>query len=152
MGCWPKNGLLDMNKGLSLQHIGRPHSGIGQSLHMSPYPHAPVPWYTEGFCGSFGARSTRALSEAGESREMGWREGRVKPNHRKGTPKTIFRRRLGSGPWTQAEVPLPPAASLVGDVLRGVGLCQFTYPPWSWRRLFNIVSSLWPLNWAINGS
>ncbi|XP_034506960.1 ERI1 exoribonuclease 3 isoform X2 [Ailuropoda melanoleuca] len=28
MGCWPKNGLLDMNKGLSLQHIGRPHSGI----------------------------------------------------------------------------------------------------------------------------
>ncbi|ELW62152.1 ERI1 exoribonuclease 3 [Tupaia chinensis] len=36
MGCWPKNGLLDMNKGLSLQHIGRPHSGIGQFLHMSP--------------------------------------------------------------------------------------------------------------------
>ncbi|XP_011801326.1 PREDICTED: ERI1 exoribonuclease 3 isoform X1 [Colobus angolensis palliatus] len=32
MGCWPKNGLLDMNKGLSLQHIGRPHSGIGQRL------------------------------------------------------------------------------------------------------------------------
>ncbi|EQB77477.1 hypothetical protein CB1_000365064 [Camelus ferus] len=31
MGCWPKNGLLDMNKGLSLQHIGRPHSGIGIS-------------------------------------------------------------------------------------------------------------------------
>ncbi|XP_054576999.1 ERI1 exoribonuclease 3 isoform X4 [Eptesicus fuscus] len=37
MGCWPKNGLLDMNKGLSLQHIGRPHSGIGQSFHMSPW-------------------------------------------------------------------------------------------------------------------
>ncbi|XP_055259802.1 ERI1 exoribonuclease 3 isoform X5 [Moschus berezovskii] len=37
MGCWPKNGLLDMNKGLSLQHIGRPHSGIGQSLHTSPW-------------------------------------------------------------------------------------------------------------------
>ncbi|KAM4871943.1 ERI1 exoribonuclease 3 isoform 8-T8 [Thomomys bottae] len=37
MGCWPKNGLLDMNKGLSLQHIGRPHSGIGQSLHKSPW-------------------------------------------------------------------------------------------------------------------
>ncbi|XP_054538244.1 ERI1 exoribonuclease 3 isoform X6 [Pan troglodytes] len=32
MGCWPKNGLLDMNKGLSLQHIGRPHSGIGSAL------------------------------------------------------------------------------------------------------------------------
>ncbi|XP_054068736.1 ERI1 exoribonuclease 3 isoform X2 [Rissa tridactyla] len=28
MGSWPKNGLLDMNKGLNLQHIGRPHSGI----------------------------------------------------------------------------------------------------------------------------
>ncbi|XP_031234235.1 ERI1 exoribonuclease 3 isoform X2 [Mastomys coucha] len=37
MGCWPKNGLLDMNKGLSLQHIGRPHSGIGQFLHKSPW-------------------------------------------------------------------------------------------------------------------
>ncbi|XP_021106424.1 ERI1 exoribonuclease 3 isoform X13 [Heterocephalus glaber] len=37
MGCWPKNGLLDMNKGLSLQHIGRPHSGIGQSLRVSPW-------------------------------------------------------------------------------------------------------------------
>ncbi|XP_073936424.1 ERI1 exoribonuclease 3 isoform X7 [Castor canadensis] len=37
MGCWPKNGLLDMNKGLSLQHIGRPHSGIGQSLHKFPW-------------------------------------------------------------------------------------------------------------------
>ncbi|XP_055442068.1 ERI1 exoribonuclease 3 isoform X2 [Bubalus kerabau] len=37
MGCWPKNGLLDMNKGLSLQHIGRPHSGIGQSLHTIPW-------------------------------------------------------------------------------------------------------------------
>ncbi|XP_075364741.1 ERI1 exoribonuclease 3 isoform X1 [Mycteria americana] len=31
MGSWPKNGLLDMNKGLNLQHIGRPHSGIGGS-------------------------------------------------------------------------------------------------------------------------
>lgn len=30
MGSWPKNGLLDMNKGLNLQHIGRPHSGIGE--------------------------------------------------------------------------------------------------------------------------
>uniref|UniRef100_U3FCR5 ERI1 exoribonuclease 3 n=1 Tax=Micrurus fulvius TaxID=8637 RepID=U3FCR5_MICFL len=28
IGTWPKNGLLDMNKGLNLQHIGRPHSGI----------------------------------------------------------------------------------------------------------------------------
>ena len=28
MGCWPKNGLLDMNKGLGLQYTGRPHSGI----------------------------------------------------------------------------------------------------------------------------
>lgn len=46
----------------------------------------------------------------------------------------------------------PSAASLVADVLRGVGTCQLTHPPWSWRRLFNIVSSLWPLNWAINGS
>ncbi|KAJ7410078.1 hypothetical protein WISP_110391 [Willisornis vidua] len=32
MGSWPKNGLLDMNKGLNLQHIGRPHSGIGHGL------------------------------------------------------------------------------------------------------------------------
>ena len=48
---------------------------------------------------------------------------------------------------------IPPwVASLVGDVLRGVGTCQLTHPLWSWRRLFNIVSSLWPLNWAINGS
>ena len=23
MGCWPKNGLLDMNKGLGLQYTGR---------------------------------------------------------------------------------------------------------------------------------
>ncbi|KAG8555102.1 hypothetical protein GDO81_017583 [Engystomops pustulosus] len=30
IGTWPKNGLLDMNKGMSLQHIGRPHSGIGE--------------------------------------------------------------------------------------------------------------------------
>eukprot|EP00072_Mus_musculus_P059183 XP_011238740.1 PREDICTED: ERI1 exoribonuclease 3 isoform X3 [Mus musculus] len=43
MGCWPKNGLLDMNKGLSLQHIGRPHSGIGQSLHKSPWQLAQSP-------------------------------------------------------------------------------------------------------------
>nr|DBA17725.1 TPA: hypothetical protein GDO54_016054 [Pyxicephalus adspersus] len=28
IGTWPKNGLLDMNKGMSLQHIGRPQSGI----------------------------------------------------------------------------------------------------------------------------
>lgn len=28
VGCWPKNGLLDMNKGLGLQYTGRPHSGI----------------------------------------------------------------------------------------------------------------------------
>lgn len=60
MGCWPKNGLLDMNKGLSLQHIGRPHSGIGQSLHKFPLAacsvpslHASVPWQTEGFPVSF---------------------------------------------------------------------------------------------------
>ncbi|KAB0359240.1 hypothetical protein FD754_003396 [Muntiacus muntjak] len=35
MGCWPKNGLLDMNKGLGLQHIGGPHSGteIGFFVH-----------------------------------------------------------------------------------------------------------------------
>uniref|UniRef100_A0A8C5QXJ6 ERI1 exoribonuclease family member 3 n=1 Tax=Leptobrachium leishanense TaxID=445787 RepID=A0A8C5QXJ6_9ANUR len=39
IGTWPKNGLLDMNKGLSLQHIGRPHSGIGFSVSF--------------FCGSF---------------------------------------------------------------------------------------------------
>ncbi|XP_019356975.1 PREDICTED: ERI1 exoribonuclease 3 isoform X2 [Gavialis gangeticus] len=31
MGSWPKNGLLDMNKGLNLQHIGRPHSGIASA-------------------------------------------------------------------------------------------------------------------------
>ncbi|KAF4797105.1 hypothetical protein TURU_076215 [Turdus rufiventris] len=32
MGSWPKNGLLDMNKGLNLQHIGRPHSGIDPAV------------------------------------------------------------------------------------------------------------------------
>ncbi|XP_047645266.1 ERI1 exoribonuclease 3 isoform X2 [Phacochoerus africanus] len=35
MGCWPKNGLLDMNKGLSLQHIGRPHSGIDDCKNIA---------------------------------------------------------------------------------------------------------------------
>uniref|UniRef100_A0A8C5QY77 ERI1 exoribonuclease family member 3 n=1 Tax=Leptobrachium leishanense TaxID=445787 RepID=A0A8C5QY77_9ANUR len=35
IGTWPKNGLLDMNKGLSLQHIGRPHSGIGAVMNAS---------------------------------------------------------------------------------------------------------------------
>ncbi|KYO28632.1 hypothetical protein Y1Q_0003952 [Alligator mississippiensis] len=36
MGSWPKNGLLDMNKGLNLQHIGRPHSGIGNESAALP--------------------------------------------------------------------------------------------------------------------
>ncbi|XP_067423879.1 ERI1 exoribonuclease 3 isoform X2 [Emydura macquarii macquarii] len=36
MGSWPKNGLLDMNKGLNLQHIGRPHSGIVSSCWEMP--------------------------------------------------------------------------------------------------------------------
>ena len=35
MGYWPKNGLLDMNKGLSLQHIGRPHSGIDDCKNIA---------------------------------------------------------------------------------------------------------------------
>lgn len=38
MGSWPKNGLLDMNKGLNLQHIGRPHSGIGKNKSFFPPP------------------------------------------------------------------------------------------------------------------
>ncbi|XP_032302317.1 ERI1 exoribonuclease 3 isoform X1 [Coturnix japonica] len=43
MGSWPKNGLLDMNKGLNLQHIGRPHSGIGCSKCFS-LVHEPRGW------------------------------------------------------------------------------------------------------------
>ncbi|XP_048353019.1 ERI1 exoribonuclease 3 isoform X2 [Sphaerodactylus townsendi] len=35
MGSWPKNGLLDMNKGLNLQHIGRPHSGIDDCKNIA---------------------------------------------------------------------------------------------------------------------
>ncbi|KAM8930241.1 ERI1 exoribonuclease 3 [Pelodytes ibericus] len=35
IGTWPKNGLLDMNKGLSLQHIGRPHSGIDDCRNIA---------------------------------------------------------------------------------------------------------------------
>ncbi|XP_073401053.1 ERI1 exoribonuclease 3 [Dendrobates tinctorius] len=35
IGTWPKNGLLDMNKGMSLQHIGRPHSGIVCGCHQN---------------------------------------------------------------------------------------------------------------------
>ena len=35
MGYWPKNGLLDMNKGLSLQHTGRPHSGIDDCKNIA---------------------------------------------------------------------------------------------------------------------
>uniref|UniRef100_A0A8B9WJZ8 ERI1 exoribonuclease family member 3 n=1 Tax=Bos mutus grunniens TaxID=30521 RepID=A0A8B9WJZ8_BOSMU len=43
MGCWPKNGLLDMNKGLSLQHIGRPHSGIGDPALLGATPLGVLP-------------------------------------------------------------------------------------------------------------
>ena len=82
----------------------------------------------------------------------------MEPDHWKGSLKTNFRRRLGPGlwvdrrwPWIQTKGSPPLVASLVGDVLRGVGTCQLTHPPWSWRSLFNIVSSLWPLNWVING-
>lgn len=35
IGTWPKNGLLDMNKGMSLQHIGRPHSGIDDCRNIA---------------------------------------------------------------------------------------------------------------------
>ena len=35
MGYWPKNGLLDMNKGLSLQYTGRPHSGIDDCKNIA---------------------------------------------------------------------------------------------------------------------
>ena len=35
MGCWPKNGLLDMNKGLGLQYTGRPHSGIDDCRNVA---------------------------------------------------------------------------------------------------------------------
>nr|XP_058159708.1 ERI1 exoribonuclease 3 isoform X2 [Dasypus novemcinctus] len=76
MGCWPKNGLLDMNKGLSLQHIGRPHSGIGQSLCIPPWqfgqsPSAcPSPLHTQEFCGSF-STPTGLSSEQGGQGEGG---------------------------------------------------------------------------------
>lgn len=73
MGCWPKNGLLDMNKGLSLQHIGRPHSGIGQSS-PAPLPACPQPWYTEWSSGSSGAPSV--LSIAGGVGKVVWEEVR----------------------------------------------------------------------------
>ncbi|MEE6495306.1 hypothetical protein FKM82_002005 [Ascaphus truei] len=35
IGTWPKNGLLDMNKGMNLQHIGRPHSGIDDCRNIA---------------------------------------------------------------------------------------------------------------------
>ena len=76
MGCWPKNGLLDMNKGLSLQHIGRPHSGIGQSLHISPWQLGQSPVHTPQCLAHRGVLgliqcSSRVLSVAGGSGEGG---------------------------------------------------------------------------------
>ena len=72
MGCWPKNGLLDMNKGLSLQHIGRLHSGTGQSLHMSPWQlvqspaHTPQSPGTQRGSGAHSVLQQGALSSWGE--------------------------------------------------------------------------------------
>lgn len=73
---------------------------------------------------------------AGRSGKGKWSEGRVEPDRCKGSRKTMFRRRLGSElwvghrwPWIQAKVPLRLAASLLGDVLRGVDTCQLTHPP-----------------------
>lgn len=34
-GCWPNNGLLDINRGLSLQHIGQPHGGIDDCKNIA---------------------------------------------------------------------------------------------------------------------
>uniref|UniRef100_A0A8B9UIG5 ERI1 exoribonuclease family member 3 n=1 Tax=Anas zonorhyncha TaxID=75864 RepID=A0A8B9UIG5_9AVES len=66
MGSWPKNGLLDMNKGLNLQHIGRPHSGIGTRsprllcLLLTDQEHTSKPYYTQ----------ARGLGPAGHSRRV----------------------------------------------------------------------------------
>lgn len=129
MGCWPKNGLLDMNKGLSLQHIGRPHSGIGQSP-----AHTPVPGHTEGLWGSLSAPAGCSLQLGGAGRRGGVRREWSLPAGKEGVSQNNFQEEAGvwalggSQVALDSEQGIPPwVASLAGDVLRGVGTSA--YPP-----------------------
>lgn len=129
----------------SLQHIGRPHSGIGQSP-----AHTPVPGHTEGLWGSLSASSGLLSVAGGAGRGRSGRARGACLLERKGSLKTTSGGGLNWAwvdhrwPWIVVTRIPPWAASLAGEVLRGVGTSAYP-PPWSWRRL-NIVSSLWPLN------
>lgn len=142
MGCWPKNGLLDMNKGLSLQHIGRPHSGIGQSLHKSPWQLAQSPACMPqspgkqrvSLCHSVAQPYGKFSSLAGGRRVGGWREeGRVRmlwfganrsdhSKHFRGDWNIGFRLLTG-GLRFRVLSPIPPA-----QCLQGFGYMS-AYPP-----------------------
>ena len=158
MGCWPKNGLLDMNKGLSLQHIGRPHSGIGQSLHKSPWQLAQSPACMPQSPGKQRVSLSHSVAQpygkfsslAGGRRGGGWREEgrRLEVGGEEAGGRRAEGRRYGLGQIerTTQNISEETGIYVLGDsqvaldseccplfllhsVFRDLGTCQPTHPP-----------------------
>lgn len=64
-----------MNKGLNLQHIGRPHSGIGECCRPAPFPSSPrLLLWVRGICLGSGTWSRLRASQRAAKSPDGGRE------------------------------------------------------------------------------
>jgi hypothetical protein len=88
-------------------------SQIPLAARSVPCPHAPGPWLTEGFCGSFNTPPGLGHSWGEKGRKDGV-EGVIEQDHWKEPLKKTFQRRLGNEvwvshrwPWIQAKVLYP---------------------------------------------